>query len=107
MQGNNPVEDLARVFNVAGALRKRRGCFSLGRRAGGAGKGKPRLVYVTVGTGYRGGIILDGHLYRGADMAHPELVTMFSIHQARFALVASGCWNRSPPVRHGCMAQNQ
>jgi glucokinase len=26
-----------------------------------------------VGTGIGGGIILDGHLYRGVDMAHPEI----------------------------------
>src|SRR6202795_682539 len=36
-------------------------------------QGMSRLVYVTVGTGIGGGIILDGQLYRGADMAHPEI----------------------------------
>jgi len=36
-------------------------------------KGKSRLIYVTVGTGIGGGIILDGQLYRGADRAHPEV----------------------------------
>src|SRR6266436_6339860 len=62
----------ARVPGESGAG-KRRGCF--GPRGGrlGAGKGKSRLVYVTVGTGIGGGIILDGQLYRGADMAHPEI----------------------------------
>jgi len=34
---------------------------------------KSKLIYVTVGTGIGGGIILDGKLYRGADMAHPEI----------------------------------
>ena len=72
-QGNNPVEDLARVFNVAVAVENDADASALGEASWGAGKGKSRLVYVTVGTGIGGGIVLDGELYRGADMAHPEI----------------------------------
>ena len=72
-QGNNPVEDLARVFNVAAAVENDADAAALGEASWGAGKGKSRLVYVTVGTGIGGGIVLDGELYRGADMAHPEI----------------------------------
>jgi len=72
-QGNNPVKDLARVFNVSVALENDADASALGEASWGAGKGKSRLVYVTVGTGIGGGIILDGQLYRGADMAHPEI----------------------------------
>jgi glucokinase len=72
-QGNNPVEDLARKFNVTVALENDADASALGEASWGAGKGKSRLVYVTVGTGIGGGIILDGQLYRGADMAHPEI----------------------------------
>src|SRR5712664_3982416 len=72
-QGNNPVEDLARAFNVRVALENDADASALGEAGWGAGKGKSRLVYVTVGTGIGGGIILDGQLYRGADMAHPEI----------------------------------
>ena len=32
----------------------------------GAGQGYPHLLYVTVSTGIGGGIIIDGHLYRGS-----------------------------------------
>jgi glucokinase len=31
------------------------------------------LIYITVGTGIGGGIILDGKLYRGVEHAHPEI----------------------------------
>jgi glucokinase len=72
-QGNNPVEDLAREFNVKVALENDGDASALGEASWGAGKVKSRLIYVTVGTGVGGGIILDGKLYRGANMAHPEI----------------------------------
>jgi len=69
----NPVNDLAREFGVRVALENDGDASALGEAAWGAGKGKSRLIYVTVGTGIGGGIILDGQLYRGADKAHPEV----------------------------------
>ena len=72
-KGCNPVNDLAREFGVSVALENDGDAAALGEAAWGAGKGKSRLIYVTVGTGIGGGIILDGQLYRGADRAHPEV----------------------------------
>jgi glucokinase len=72
-KGCNPVKDLAREFGVRVALENDGDASALGEAAWGAGKGKSRLIYVTVGTGIGGGIILDGQLYRGADRAHPEV----------------------------------
>jgi glucokinase len=72
-QGNNPVQDLAREFKVTVALENDADASALGEAGWGAGKLKSRLIYVTVGTGIGGGIILDGELYRGVDMAHPEI----------------------------------
>ncbi|HEX8765092.1 MAG TPA: ROK family protein [Candidatus Acidoferrum sp.] len=72
-KGCNPVKDLAREFAVRVALENDGDAAALGEAAWGAGKGKSRLIYVTVGTGIGGGIILDGQLYRGADRAHPEV----------------------------------
>lgn len=72
-QGNNPVEDLGREFKVTVALENDADASALGEATWGAGKLKSRLIYVTVGTGIGGGIILDGQLYRGVDMAHPEI----------------------------------
>jgi glucokinase len=46
---------------------------ALGEAGWGAGKGKSRLIYVTVGTGIGGGIILGAELYRGVGGAHPEV----------------------------------
>jgi glucokinase len=72
-KGCNPVGDLAREFGVRVALENDGDAAALGEAAWGAGKGKLRLIYVTVGTGIGGGIILDGQLYRGVDRAHPEV----------------------------------
>ncbi len=72
-QGNNPVQDLAREFKVTVALENDADASALGEAGWGAGKLKSRLIYVTVGTGIGGGIILDRQLYRGVDMAHPEI----------------------------------
>ncbi len=72
-KGCNPVQDLTREFGVRVALENDGDASALGEAAWGAGKGKSRLIYVTVGTGIGGGIILDGQLYRGTDKSHPEV----------------------------------
>lgn len=72
-KGCNAVADLARAFGVRVALENDGDAAALGEAAWGAGRGKRRLIYVTVGTGIGGGIILDGQLYRGVDRSHPEI----------------------------------
>lgn len=72
-RGQSLVKDLARIFKVTVALENDGDAGALGEAGWGAGKNKSRLIYVTVGTGIGGGIILDGKLYRGVDGAHPEI----------------------------------
>src|SRR5882724_11209449 len=72
-RGQNPVEDLARMFRVKVALENDADAAALAEAGWGAGKNKARLVYVTIGTGIGSGIILDGQLYRGVDQSHPEI----------------------------------
>ena len=72
-RGQNPVEDLARIFHVPVALENDADAAAIAEAGWGAGKNKSRLIYVTVGTGIGGGIVFDGHLYRGVGGAHPEL----------------------------------
>jgi len=72
-KGCNPVKDLERTFGVGAALENDGDAAALGEAGWGAGRGKQRLIYVTVGTGIGGGIILDGELYRGVDRSHPEV----------------------------------
>ena len=72
-RGKNPVRDLAGIFKVQVALENDADAGALGEAGWGAGKNRSRLVYVTIGTGIGGGIILNGQLYRGVDGAHPEI----------------------------------
>ena len=72
-EGKNPVKDLSRVFGVTVAMENDGDAGALAEAYWGAGKGKRRVVYVTVGTGIGGGVVLDGQLYRGVDMSHPEV----------------------------------
>jgi glucokinase len=72
-RGKSPVRDLERTFNVRAALENDGDAAALGEAGWGAGRNRSRLIYVTVGTGIGGGIILDGQLYRGVDGAHPEV----------------------------------
>lgn len=71
-QGSRIVDDLSRLFRVKVAMENDADAAALGEAGWGAGKNRARLIYVTVGTGIGGGIILDGKLYRGVDHAHPE-----------------------------------
>jgi glucokinase len=72
-RGKSPVKDLAQVFSVQVALENDGDAAALAEAGWGAGKNRKRLIYVTVGTGIGGGIVLDGQLYRGVDGAHPEV----------------------------------
>jgi len=71
-EGENPVRDLERRFHVQVAMENDADAAALGEAGWGAGRDKARLIYVTVGTGIGGGVILDGHIYRGVDDSHPE-----------------------------------
>jgi len=72
-RGENPVKDLEHIFQVPVAMENDADAAALGEAGWGAGRNRSRLIYVTVGTGIGVGIVLDGHLYRGVDQAHPEI----------------------------------
>jgi len=72
-RGQNPVKDLEKIFGVSVAMENDGDAAALGEAGWGAGRNKSRLIYVTVGTGIGAGIILDGHVYRGVEQAHPEI----------------------------------
>lgn len=72
-RGKNLVQDLEQRFKVRAALENDGDAAALAEAGWGAGRNRTRLIYITVGTGIGGGIILDGKLYRGVNGAHPEV----------------------------------
>ena len=72
-RGKNLVKDLAQRFGVDVAMENDGDAAALAEAGWGAGRDRSRLIYVTIGTGIGGGIILEGKLYRGVGGAHPEI----------------------------------
>lgn len=72
-RGESPVRDLGKAFGVSMAIENDADAAALGEVAWGAGRGKKRLIYVTVGTGIGVAVLIDGSVYRGVDGAHPEI----------------------------------
>jgi glucokinase len=92
-RGKSLVKDLARIFNVTVALENDGDAGALAEAGWGAGKNRSRLIYVTVGTGIGGGIILDGKLYRGVEGAHPEIGhQVLDPSGPRCSCGFRGCW---------------
>src|SRR5581483_11081204 len=91
--GASPVDDLAREFGVSVAMENDADAGALGEACWGAGKSKSRLIYITVGTGIGGGMIFDGHLYRGIDGAHPEVAhQVIEAQGPPCSCGLRGCW---------------
>jgi glucokinase len=72
-EGADLAGELSGVFGVPVAIENDADAVALGEAAWGAGRGARSFVYVTVGTGIGGGLVLDGKLYRGVTGAHPEI----------------------------------
>jgi glucokinase len=91
--GASPVDDLAREFHVSVAMENDADAGALAEASWGAGRNKSRLIYVTIGTGIGGGIILDGHLYRGVAGAHPEIAhQVIDVNGPPCSCGLRGCW---------------
>lgn len=65
--------ELQQAFAVTAYLENDADAAALAELAWGAGRDAKRFIYVTVSTGIGGGMVFDGHLYRGVDGSHPEI----------------------------------
>ena len=107
--GENPVKDLERAFQVGVAIENDADAAALGEAGWGAGRNKSRLIYVTVGTGIGVGLIFDGKVYRGVDYSHPEIGHHLIDPSGPSCYCGfSGCWESlaTGPAMEGWMAGN-
>ena len=70
----NVVEDLKKRTGIARiALENDANCAAKGEAEAGAAKGCKNSVFITLGTGVGGGVILDGKVFHGFNFAGAEL----------------------------------
>jgi glucokinase len=84
LQSWNPVpikEILEAEFALYTQLENDANAGALAEWLFGAGRGRRNVVYMTMGTGIGGGLILDGRLYRGANGNAGEVGHMRVVHQ--------------------------
>jgi glucokinase len=87
------VDELKNEFDVTVAMENDADAGALAEASWGAGVGKSCFLYVTVGTGIGGGIILNGKLYRGVDGSHPEFAhQVIEASGPACSCGLSGCW---------------
>ena len=97
-QGWNPVLQLSTEMGVSVAMENDADAALLGEARGGdgqerSGKWKRNQIFVTVGTGIGGGILLDGKIYRGARGCHPEVGHIILEPSGPLCTCgAYGCW---------------
>lgn len=72
-EGQSLQQRLSERLDLPAATENDADAAALAETRWGAGRGAARCIYITVSTGIGGGLVFDGHLYRGVDGAHPEL----------------------------------
>ncbi len=92
-RGGALVDGLAQAFGVPTAMENDADAAGLAEAVWGAGRGKRRFLYVTVGTGIGAALIVDGSLYRGVDGFHPEIGhQVIDLSGPPCYCGARGCW---------------
>jgi glucokinase len=93
-EGVQTVDRMQQALGLPVAIENDADAAALGEAAWGAGREASRCLYVTVSTGIGCGLVIDGHLYRGAGGAHPELghVIIDSSGGPACYCGGRGCW---------------
>ncbi len=88
-------DDVAKLIGLPVVVENDANAMAWGEYRFGAGRGETHLVCVTVGTGIGGGLVIDGHLYRGrfgigAEPGHMQVVA----DGRRCGCGQRGCWEQ-------------
>ncbi|MDR1298840.1 MAG: ROK family protein [Oscillospiraceae bacterium] len=95
LSGTNLARELARDFAAPVLLENDANCAALGELRAPGRSAVMNMVFVTVGTGIGGGIIMDRAIYSGTGSAAGEIGHMVIIHGGRQCPCGRrGCWER-------------
>jgi len=87
------VEHLNAQFQLPTCLLGDCQAAALGEQWAGAGRGAQNMIYITVGTGIGGGLIMNGRLYQGVGFAAGEVGhQVIDINGPDCYCGAKGCW---------------
>lgn len=87
------LDSLQESFHRPGVLLNDAHVAALGEFWVGAGRGTRHMIYITVGTGIGGGMVLDGKLYRGIQFFSGEVGhTVIDMNGPLCYCGAYGCW---------------
>ena len=93
LSGVNITRDLRSKYGCPVYLGNDANCAALGETVAGGAKGARDVVFITLGTGVGGGIVLDGHLHTGVNDTAGELGHMVIIAGGRACGCGrKGCW---------------
>jgi len=93
LRSTNVTQALHRKYRCPVRLGNDANCAALGETIAGGAKGAKDVVFITLGTGVGGGIILDGHLHSGLSGAASELGHMVILADGRECGCGRfGCW---------------
>src|SRR3954453_1441102 len=88
-------ENGEKPWGLPGVVENDANAAAWGEARFGAGRGEPFVVMLTVGTGLGGGIVVDGHMYRGRNGIAAEFGHMTVEEGGRRCGCGSrGCWER-------------
>lgn len=87
------VEELEKKYGVPIYINNDANCAALGEFRFGSGKGYDNVVFITLGTGVGGGVIIEGELFEGVGGAGTELGHTVIIKDGEPCTCGrNGCW---------------
>jgi len=93
LSGVNITGEIRKKYNYPIHLGNDANCAALGETVAGGAKNAKNVVFITLGTGIGGGVVIDGRLYTGASGAGCELGHMGIIAGGRACKCGRrGCW---------------
>ncbi len=100
----NIVEDLKQRLGIARVgLENDANCAAKGEAEAGAAKGARNSVFITLGTGVGGGVILDGNVFHGFNFAGAELGhCVIEKNGYPCSCGRAGCWEAYSSARALC-----